>query len=239
MCLADNDFLIGDGVALFIHHYGVHGVQLFFVRLAALFHDVGKPQARTVEVKQLNPAEGGGSIELIHFLGHEQLSARMTKDILTRLKYPNAVIDRVCHLIAQHMFHYEPTWSDAAVRRFIVRIGPGAMDDLFALRRADIYGMHQVQMDAKSETARGLVELKDRVRAAEKDKSALSLKDLAVNGKDLMGIGIPAGKQLGLILNELFQCVLDDPAMNSRNSLLPVARKLAENYAAVTGKAEA
>ncbi|MCR5724560.1 MAG: HD domain-containing protein [Treponema sp.] len=197
------------------------------VRLAALFHDIGKTYTRTVESKQLTENEGGGTIEIIHFHGHEQESARMAKEILFRLKYPNAVIDKVCHLISQHMFNYEPTWSDAAVRRFIVRTGLEAMDDLFALRYADIYGMHRCHIQADSETVRNLNTLRERIRKTEQDKTALSLKDLAVNGNDLLALGIPAGKQIGLLLNELFQCVLDDPLMNTKEKLLTVAKNKA------------
>ncbi len=102
------------------------------------------------------------------------------------------------------------------------------MENLFLLRYADIYGMHRLPLAGKSETVRNLNELRDRIAKVEAEKSARSLKDLAVNGKDLMALGIPAGKQIGRILNELFQCVLDDPAMNEREKLLTVAKNLGE-----------
>lgn len=195
------------------------------VRLAALLHDVGKTGTRTTELKD--------GVPLIHFHGHEQLSEKLSRDILTRLKFPNAVIDKVCHLIANHMFHYEPTWSDAAVRRFIVRVGMENIDELIQLRYADMYGMHCTPVDARSAAVQLLNELKERVQQVSDAKYALSIKALAVNGNDLMQLGIPKGKQIGLILNELFQCVLDDPEMNSREALLHVAQKLSEKYAAI------
>ena len=194
------------------------------VRLAALFHDVGKPATRTVE----HVATGdGGRVPLIHFHGHETASAALARKALFRLRFPNAVIERVCHLIAQHMFHYESAWSDAAVRRFIVRVGMEHIDDLFLLRYADIYGMHRVPVAANSDTVRSLNELGERIRRIEGERTALSLKDLAVNGSDLLALGIPKGRHIGRVLNELFQCVLDDPAMNTREQLLAVARNLA------------
>ncbi|MBQ1709748.1 MAG: polynucleotide adenylyltransferase, partial [Treponema sp.] len=71
-----------------------------------------------------------------------------------------------------------------------------------------------------------LIELQDRIKKIEEENSALSLKDLAVNGKDLIQAGIPAGKKLGIILNQLFDCVLEDPAMNDKEKLLKVALNL-------------
>ena len=209
------------------------------VRLAALFHDVGKTATRTVELKRIdanahasttNAVSAPASddyIELIHFHGHEQRSAQLAKESLIALRFPNATVERVCHLIAQHMFHYEPSWSDAAVRRFIVRVGLENIDDLFLLRYADIYGMHRTPLAATSETVRLLNELKDRIQALSHEKSALSLKAVAVNGNDLLALGIPKGRHIGQLLNELFQCVLDAPAMNTREQLLLVAKRLA------------
>ena len=194
------------------------------VRIAALFHDIGKTSTRTVEKKEID----GQVFELIHFHGHETKSAQIARDVLFRLKFSNAQIDEVCHLIQHHMFFFEQNWSDAAVRRFIVRIGLENMENLFLLRYADIYGMHRVPVVATSDTVKKLNDLRDRIAKVEAEKSAHSLKDLAVNGKDLLAIGIPAGKQIGRILNELFQCVLDDPAMNEREQLLAVAGKLKE-----------
>ena len=189
------------------------------VRLAALFHDIGKPKTKKTE----NTPQG----TIFTFYNHESIGAEMTHSILMRLRYPTKTADDVSHLVREHMFFYESTWSDAAVRRFIVRAGTEYLDDLFDLRIADIYGMHNVPVRIHdSEAGRLLVELKDRIADVNDEKSALSLKDLAVNGKDLMDVGIPAGKEMGRILSELFQTVLDDPSENTRATLLSIAKKL-------------
>ncbi len=108
------------------------------VRLAALFHDIGKPAVRAEKT-------GAGEKEPVYtFYGHETVSARMTEEILDRLRYPKQAVRETVHLIACHMFHYEDSWTDAAVRRFLVRVTPEAMNDLFSLRRADIYGMNRI-----------------------------------------------------------------------------------------------
>nr|WP_318682161.1 CCA tRNA nucleotidyltransferase [uncultured Treponema sp.] len=190
------------------------------LRLAAFLHDCGKPASkveRTVEGHKIN-----------NFYNHEKYSVEIARSLMTKLKFSNAEIDYVCHLIENHMFHYESSWSDAAVRRFIVRVGLDSFDDLIDLRLADMYGKYNADVRLhNSAGCANLVELTDRVKALAAQSCALSLKDLKVNGKDLIAEGIPAGKKLGKILNELFQTVLDDPEMNDREKLLKLAKNLA------------
>ena len=190
------------------------------VRLAALFHDIGKPSCKRVIE---NKKDG----QLFTFYNHDNEGAKITEKILRRLKFSNEEIADVSHLVKNHMFHYESSWSDAAVRRFIVRVGLQYMDDLFDLRVADVFGMHNNQVNLRnSTTSENILELKERIEKITEKQNALSLKDLCVNGKDLMDIGIPSGKKIGVVLNELFEAVLEDPGMNSREKLL----KLAESY---------
>lgn len=192
------------------------------VRLAALFHDIGKPKAK----KTVHTENGDTNT----FYSHERYSAEITRNLMTRLKYSNAEIDSVCHLVENHMFNYEPNWTDAAVRRFLVKVKFENVEDLFDLRLADIYGMHNLPVRVHdSPTAALLLEFRERMEKEEAQKTALDLKSLAVNGKDLIQNGIPAGKILGQILNELFETVLDDPAQNTKETLLNIAQKLYES----------
>jgi putative nucleotidyltransferase with HDIG domain len=177
------------------------------VRLAALFHDIGKPPAR-------NPAEGT-------FYQHEQRSAEMTEALMRRLRYPNLLTAHVVHLVREHMFHYEDNWTDAAVRRFIIRAGEPALNDLFLLRLCDSYAKARLSPNPAS-----LMPLRRRIEAVLEKSVALSLKNLAINGKDLIASGIEPGKRLGIILDELLQAVIDDPALNTREKLLAIARNL-------------
>lgn len=189
------------------------------VRLAALFHDIGKPAVKKTE------HTSAGDINT--FYNHEIIGAEITKKALTRLRLPANTVENVSHLVREHMFHYESSWGDAAVRRFIVRAGMENIDDLFDLRLADVYGMHCIPVRVHdTPEGKNLVELKDRIAKVTAQKAALSLKDLAVNGKDLIAAGIPAGKELGSILNELFQSVLDDPAQNTKEKLLEIAENI-------------
>ena len=189
--------------------------RLLILRLAALFHDVAKPSCKRAEAGKIT------------FYNHEIAGAKMAGGILARLKFSNAQIDAVCHLIKEHMFNYESSWSDAAVRRFVQRVGAQNIDALFDLRLADIYGMKRVEVRLHDTAVCGkLLELRERVDGVLSQKSAMGLKDLAVNGGDLIALGIPAGKKMGAILKELFEAVTDDPAMNNRDTLLALAKNL-------------
>ena len=109
------------------------------------------------------------------------------------------------------------------------------MDDLYDLRLADMYGMHNEKVDVRySASVALLLELKERVKVELEKKTALSLKSLAVNGRDLMEMGVPSGKMLGQILNELLDCVIEDPAMNSREALLKTAESLFREHRETT-----
>ncbi len=175
------------------------------VRLAALLHDVGKPETA---------ADG-------HFPGHETRGAELTGVILRRLRLPRETIERVAHLVRHHMFSYEGAWSDAAVRRFIARVGPDALDELFALRRADNLG------SGLPPEATGLAELEARVAAILAGPVVLDRRQLAVDGNDLMAeLGLEPGPRLGRILDALLDRVVADPALNERPTLLLLARGL-------------
>jgi len=182
------------------------------VRLAALLHDIGKVPTRRLD-------EHG----IWTFYQHEAESKKMAHNIMTRLRWPNALIDSACHLIKEHMFNYTDDWSDAAVRRFIARVGEENLAGVYQLRRADAYATAATEPDP-----RFLLPLADRVEKVLNEKQAFSLKDLAVNGRDLIDMGIKPGKTIGIILGELLETVLDDPAQNTRETLLEIAGRIKE-----------
>jgi putative nucleotidyltransferase with HDIG domain len=180
------------------------------VRLAALFHDLGKRETRRLD-------EGGSWT----FYRHEEASARLAGEILRRLRYPNTVIQRVSRLAGDHMFHYDESWGDAAVRRFVIRVGEENLEDLFALRRADAFALGAVPPPPEF-----LLPFRERIAAVLAAGRALSLRDLAVSGDDLIRQGIPPGKTLGIILRELLDTVIADPGCNTRETLLEIASNL-------------
>ncbi|QQO11404.1 CCA tRNA nucleotidyltransferase [Breznakiella homolactica] len=188
--------------------------QRLEVCLAALFHDLGKPVTRKLDERNIWT-----------FHQHERESAELAKNILLRLRYPNTVIDTVVHLIRQHMFHYDESWSDAAVRRFIIRVGEPYLDALYALRRADAFATAGTELPADF-----LCPLISRVDRILSEGKALSLKDLAVNGNDLIRLGVQPGKRIGIILNELLEAVLDDPDLNTAERLSEIAGNINRRY---------
>jgi tRNA nucleotidyltransferase (CCA-adding enzyme) len=183
------------------------------VRLAALLHDIGKPGSMRRE------ADGD-----LSFHGHERLGAELARGLLERLRFPNQLIQQTCHLILHHMFNYTEQWSDAAVRRFVARVGEEHIPDLLALRRADQVGT--CGDPAPSPSLAAFSRRLERVLAAGR---ALTLRDLAVDGRDIMqALGLSPGPQVGVILGQLLESVLEDPALNTREALLRIAGRFLE-----------
>lgn len=176
------------------------------VRIAALLHDIGK--SRTAMA-----GEGRNT-----FIGHEQVGSAMTETIMRRLKASNEQSALIVDLVAHHMFNYEMSWSDSAVRRFIKRVGLNRLDDLFTLRLADQLAIH------KSVDTTLIDELRKRIESILKEGDALSIKDLAIGGNDLMALGIPKGPKIGEVLSYLMETVLDDPTQNNAAQLLSIAK---------------
>ncbi len=178
------------------------------VRLAALVHDIGKPAT----------AAGG------HFYHHESVGADLAEAWLGGLHLPTTTRDQVVHLVRQHMFRYEPSWGDAAVRRFLAKIGPDAVEPLFALREADNAGSG-VPRDADD-----LKGFRARIAAEIAAGAILDRSALAVDGSDLMSeLGVAQGPELGRLLAALFNRVVENPRLNERDRLLEIARQLQQS----------
>jgi tRNA nucleotidyltransferase (CCA-adding enzyme) len=185
-------------------------------RLGALLHDVGKPRAR-------QPREGAPGE--YSFFQHEYVGADMADQICRRLKLANADRERVVGIVRNHMFWYSPDWTDGTVRRFVRRVGGhDALDDLFALRAGDVVGRGFGE-DPDSEIS----ELRGRVASVAAADAALKVTDLLINGSDVMRVlGIPPGRQVGEVLEKLFERVTDDPSLNERDKLEALLREVAQ-----------
>ncbi len=180
------------------------------VRLAALFHDVGKPLTRV--------ERGNGEAT---FYNHQFESARLAAEAMTRLRFSREMTERVVHLVRQHMFDYRPEWTDAAVRRFVRAVGPESIADLFDLRIADNVGN-----GTKTGFPHYLEELRSRIDAVLLAREALTVRDLRVDGGDVMReLGLAPGPKVGEILNRLLEEVLEEPALNERDRLLQRMRE--------------
>ena len=172
------------------------------LRLAGLLHDVGKATTQ---------ADG-------HFIGHEVVGAELAEGIMRRLRFAERAVERVRLLVGQHMFGYDSSWTDSAVRRFMGRVGVDRLGDLLALREADDVASGVVA--GPSGSTRELRERIDGQRHA-----ALEPRQLAIDGHDLQReLGLEPGPLIGRTLARLLEAVLDDPVLNDRDSLLRLAR---------------
>jgi tRNA nucleotidyltransferase (CCA-adding enzyme) len=183
------------------------------LRLAALLHDVGKPRTK----------EGP------HFYRHEIEGAEMTRAMLERFRFPHDVVRTTEHLVRQHMYSADPELGDAALRRFIRRVGPSNIERLFALRHADIAGSGLPERDGANRV------FEARVGAELARKPAFSIRELAIGGDDVISALVrrgdaPAGfrgdERVGAALRWLFEQVTDEPERNERTLLL----QLLEQY---------
>lgn len=178
------------------------------VRLATLLHDIGKPKT----VRYQGPRG-------VTFYGHEVIGARMVATIGERLRLSNEQIKKLTILVRWHMFAYNPEMTDAAIRRFMKNVGLENINDLMLLRVGDRKG------GGSKATSWRLNELQQRI--GEQLYEPMSLKDLAVNGADVMEtLHIPPSKQVGMILSQLFDEVLEDSNKNNRDYLLQRIREL-------------
>lgn len=181
----------------------------YHVKLAAFFHDIGKTTTRALN-----------EFGVYTFFNHETESERITKTILKRLKASNEDIFTISHLIRNHMFNYTSSWSDSAVRRFMNRVGIEYIPLLFQLRLSD-----QIAISGKPDYE-SIGELEGRIDKILKDNCALKLKDLKLDGNDIMKLFNVKGVIVGNILNYLLEQVLEDPLLNEKEKL----EKLAISY---------
>lgn len=194
-----------------VYHHVLHVLEaappVLEVRLAALLHDIDKP--RTAAPSRKHPGERT-------FYNHEASGAERARAILERLRFPNRVVDTVVLLVREHQFVYDDTWSDAAVRRMLARVGRENFDALLALREADVRGRGR-RVEEGLENVRALGR---RVRALRERELALDVKDLALDGREVMEIlGEGPSPRIGEAMRFLLGRVLEEPSVNEPDTL--------------------
>lgn len=172
------------------------------VRLATLFHDIGKPEAKC------------GTGRDCTFHNHEYISARITKDIMIRMKFPKKIIDHTVLLVRNHMFYYSvDEVTETAVRRIIKKVGLENMKDLMDVRIGDRLGSGTPK--AKPYKLRHFEYMVDKV-----SKDPVNVKMLKLNGNTMIkDLGFTPGPQIGAILNVLLAETIEDPAKNTLDYL--------------------
>lgn len=177
------------------------------VRLATLLHDIAKPQTQQITERTIS------------FYNHEVIGARIAKKIAERLRLSRAEADRIFILVRYHMFYYQPENTDASIRRFMRKVGLENIDDILDLREGDRLG------SGARQTSWRLEEMKERM--IEQLHQPMSVHDLAIDGHDIMDhFQLKPGPILGKLLNELFEKVLENPELNTREKLLAEAATL-------------
>ena len=183
------------------------------LRIAALLHDVGKPRSRAFSDKTQDYT----------FYDHDKIGAEIAEPIATRLRFSNDERARIVSLVRHHLFHYD-AWSDQAVRRWIKRVGPSLLDDLYTLNEADLRGKGPIFGEADLAP---LIALRAHVEKVLAEGAALSTRDLAIDGNTLIKeLGLKPGRMIGAVLEALLEVVIADPAQNEREALLARAREI-------------
>ena len=212
------ELLAAKGVAQSGHHLTdvwVHSLDALancpsidpLVRLASLLHDVGKPATQEMIDGQYT------------FYNHQNVGAKMVRHIAHRLKLSRADTDRLTTLVRHHMFHYQPTDTDAAIRRFMRQVGLDNLNDILDVREADRLGSNA------RKTSWRLEEMKQRMIA--QLHQPMQVRDLAIGGHELMDhFHLSPGPILGEVLQALLERVLDDATLNTPEQLLAIASDL-------------
>jgi len=180
----------------------------FHIRIAALFHDIGKPRTRRAGVKKAYT-----------FYGHEVLGARMTKTIMERLKFPKKDIEVVSKLVRWHMFFSDTEQITlSAVRRMVRNVGEDLIWDLMHIRECDRVGMKKVEAPYRLRKYHAMIE--------EALRAPTSVGMLKIDGNRLIAMGEKPGPQFNYVLHALLEEVLEDPEKNTETYLESRAREL-------------
>lgn len=175
------------------------------LRMAALLHGIGRPPARTRDLR--------GEWR---YTGHEVRGGRDAETIMRRLKASNADIERVSTLVARQSDLFPPDAPDAGVRRWLLHVPPRDVRDLFRLRFA--------LARAAGNNGADLIERWHHVHRVLMQNPVLEISRLAIGGRDLKALGIAPGPEFGAVLNSLLDKVIDDPALNEHETLMTLAR---------------
>ncbi|MCI7790461.1 MAG: CCA tRNA nucleotidyltransferase [Lachnospiraceae bacterium] len=179
------------------------------LRIAALLHDIAKPDTEETD-----------SDGISHFHGHADAGEEKAAAILRRLKFDNDTISKVKKYVKYHDYKIEP--RPRAVRRALNKIGKEYFEQILELKQADMLAQSTYQREEKEENLRQVRALYEEILRKEE---CVSLKELALTGKDLMELGVPQGKQLGMILQQLLEDVLENPEHNTREYLVTLVQQ--------------
>lgn len=199
------------------YNVGVHTIEAIkaieptsVCRWAALLHDVGKPVCHTV-----------GDDGVDHFKGHDKAGESIAREVLKRLRFDNASTDTICKIVGWHDYAMGSCPSKSKFRKALNEMGPEYFPLVLKMRRADIAAQSDFKREKKLENAAKLERMYEEIIES---GDCLSIKDLAVSGKDLMALGMKPGKEMGDLLSYLLTRVLENPSLNTAPTLTDIAR---------------
>lgn len=181
------------------------------IRWTMLLHDLGKATTKTVD------DEGVG-----HFYGHVQASIEIGRHIMNRLKFDNDTKYKVLKLVEFH--DYRIPAKQKSVRKLVSKLGKALFDSYIAVRRADMMGQNGEYLKAGLDNLEGILACYKEIL---ENEECTTVKELKVNGKDLIDLGISQGKLIGEVLNYLLEVVLEDPSKNEKTALIELVRQYA------------
>lgn len=191
-----------------VGEHTIHMLQVIrptkVLRLTALLHDMAKPQCHTVD-------EQGQD----HFYGHGEAGAVLARTILRRLKFDNDTVRRTENLIRHHACHLRR--DKTIIRRAMNRVGIDAFPQLLEVMEADTLAKSDFTKQDRLDDIQVIRQLYEEIC---RDRECVQIRDLAVNGQDLIRAGVAPGKEMGNILNTMLEYVIEHPEMNKKDKLL-------------------
>ncbi len=179
------------------------------LRWTMLLHDIGKPQKRTTDNDGID-----------HFYGHQQVSAEYANVILNRLRFDKEAIKKITNLIHYHDIGIFDT--ERSIRQVISKVGEDSFLELIEVQKADAMGQNRIYLDERMIKFDNIIKIYNRIKS---ERQCLNRRDLAINGYDLISIGMEPGKDLKNMLNYLFECVIENPELNDKQKLIDLASK--------------
>ena len=196
--------------ALFFYCNLVPGGQTpdYKVALAIMLHDIGKPECLTYDNKGI-----------AHFYGHVDVGSEIVHKMLKKLKFSNVEISEIETLVKNHEL-YSP--NKAYCKRLLSKIGEDTFRKLITIRTCDIEAQSEYNRTVKHAN---IVQTQLWLDEIIESEQAISLKDIKVNGNDLIKLGIPVGKEIGLMLKEILQLVIDEKLDNNKEDIIEYIQK--------------
>lgn len=190
---------------------GIDKKHQLMLCLVMLLHDIAKPEVMSVD-------ENGTG----HFYGHPQKGEEMAENILKRLSFDNNTVSIVKRLVKYHDYRIVP--AKRTVRRAVSKIGSDIMEMLFLVQYADILAQNPVTFEEKLGSLKGVI---IKYKEIIEEETPLCIKDLDIDGNDLINAGIKPGPEIGRVLGELLDIVLEEPGQNKKDILLSHAKEIA------------